>query len=81
MELLHWASIALEAVIALIGANIALVKKRAFGWGFFVTFAIYVFYDLAKYYSLDISSDLLYVIFFIATLSALWAVWQLHKLK
>lgn len=81
MEILHWFSIAIEAVIALLGVYIAVSKKRIYGLGIFVTFALYVFYDLAKHYELDISSDLLYVVFFVATVSALWAVWQLLKEK
>ncbi|MDD3662198.1 MAG: hypothetical protein PHG63_04000 [Candidatus Dojkabacteria bacterium] len=81
MEILHWFSIAVEAVIALMGISLALTRKRVYGWGFFVTFSLYVFYDLAKHYELDISSDLLYVVFFVATVSALWAVWQLLKEK
>jgi hypothetical protein len=56
-------------------------KKKAFAYGFALTFAIYVFYDLAKLGPLDIPSIVLYPLFFVATLSALWAVWKIYREK
>ena len=42
-----------------------------------VTFVLYVVYDLANLLALNISEDTLYMIFFVATLSILWAVWNI----
>ncbi len=64
-----------------LGEKKALVQKKKYGYGIFLTFAIYVFYDLAKLVNYSINSDILYGIFFIASLSALWAVWMIYKEK
>jgi hypothetical protein len=48
-----------------------------YGWCIAVTFVLYVVYDLANLLALNISQDTLYTIFFGATLSILWAVWNI----
>ena len=80
MENLQYISIIIEAIIAVLGILI-IRKGKSYGWGILVTFAIYVLYDLSKLISLTISSDLLYLLFFIATISMLWAVWKIYKEK
>ena len=77
--ILQYGSIILETLIALMGLFIAIRKKRFFGYGIFLTFTIYVFYDLIKLIPLDISNIILYPMFFVATLSILWAVIQIYK--
>jgi hypothetical protein len=80
MEIIHWFSIFLEGLICLMGLRLV-SKKKNFGWGIFITFGIYVFYDLSKYLNLRIGPDLLYLLFFIASISAFIFVWQLSKKK
>jgi hypothetical protein len=58
-----------------------ILRKKAFGWGILITFGIYTFYDMAKYVPLPISQNLLYLLFFIASVSAFWAVWKISKNK
>ena len=77
MNLLHLLSILLEAVVALLGIMLAIGKKKMYGWCIALTFLLYVVYDLASLLALNISQDTLYVIFFVATLSILWAVWNI----
>ena len=77
MNLLHLLSILLEAVVALLGIVLATGKKKIYGWCIAVTFVLYVVYDLANLLALNISHDTLYMIFFVATLSILWAVWNI----
>ena len=77
MNLLHLLSILLEAVVAALGIMLATSKKKIYGWCIALTFALYVFYDLANLLALNISQDTLYMIFFMATLSILWAVWNI----
>ena len=77
MEWLHTLSILLEAVVAVLGVMIATSKKKTYGWGIALTFALYVVYDLANF--LKLNTPGLYAIFFIATASILWTVWQLYK--
>lgn len=76
---LQYIAIMLEGAIAAIGLFLAIGKKRSFGYGIFLTFAIYVFYDSARLVPIQISNSTLYPIFFIATLSILWAVIMLYK--
>ncbi len=77
MDVLPTISIILEVVVAALGVALAVYRKKAYGWFIALTFALYVFYDLANLVSLNISRDLLYLLFFAATVSILWAVWSI----
>jgi len=77
MNLLHLLSILLEAVVATLGIMLAISKKKMYGWCIALTFVLYVVYDLVNLLALNISQDTLYMIFFVATLSILWAVWNI----
>jgi len=77
MNLLHLLSILLEAVVAVLGIILAIGKKKMYGWFIALTFVLYVVYDLANLQALNISQDALYMTFFVATLSILWAVWNI----
>lgn len=81
MELIfiHYLSILIEVIIAILGLMILLNKKKRYGLCFFITFAIYVVYDLARLMTWSISTNLLYVSFFIASVSALWGMWELYS--
>ncbi len=70
-------SILLEAVVAALGVMLAISKKKMYGWCIAVTFVLYVVYDLANLLAWNISLDTMYMIFFVATLSILWAVWNI----
>lgn len=78
---LQYVAIIIEALIATAGLVITVRHKRPFGYGIFLTFTIYVFYDLARLTATEISDAILYPMFFIATLSMLWAVILLYKEK
>ncbi|MCX5657226.1 MAG: hypothetical protein NTZ48_03230 [Candidatus Omnitrophica bacterium] len=81
MKILHMFSIMLEVAVFVLGIMLATVKKRVYGWGFALTFAIYVFYDLVNFLNLNVSQTITYLLFFISTLSALWALWWVYKEK
>jgi hypothetical protein len=81
LQYLQFASIIIEIIIAMLGLILVFKKKRIFGWGIFLTFIIYVFYDAAKLANWSINIDLLYGIFFIASISALWFVVMIYKDK
>ena len=70
-------TILLEAVVAALGVMLAISKKKMYGWCIAVTFVLYVVYDLANLLAWNISLDTLYMIFFVATISILWAVWNI----
>jgi hypothetical protein len=78
---IQYISIAIEMLISIMGLIIVFQKKKLYGLGISLTFAIYVFYDFARLLSWNISQDILYFSFFIATVSALWAVFNIYKDK
>ncbi|MDD5193547.1 MAG: hypothetical protein PHF67_03085 [Candidatus Nanoarchaeia archaeon] len=80
LEILQYLSIALEIVIAVIGLLIFFQKKKEIGIYIFITFAIYVFYDFTKQFSI-VNNDILYVLFFIATISIFYGILKLLKEK
>ncbi|MBU0630274.1 MAG: hypothetical protein KKC80_05080 [Candidatus Margulisbacteria bacterium] len=84
---LHIVSILLEVVAVIIGLMLALKKGKLYGWLISLTFIIYVFYDVSNFlintgilYApfMDISKEFLYTLFFLATLSIVWAVWEMY---
>ncbi|MFA4906125.1 MAG: hypothetical protein WC645_06445 [Candidatus Margulisiibacteriota bacterium] len=78
MQIVQYVSILLEGFVMILGLMLA-AKKKVYGWGFALTFAIYVFYDLSNLLSLGIPKNLLYTLFFVATFSVLWAVWGVYR--
>jgi hypothetical protein len=78
-QIIQFASVFIEAIIVIFGFLIALQKKKAYGWGIALTFAIYVFYDLVGLIGLNIPEIYVYGLFFIATASALWVVLNLYN--
>lgn len=79
MQTLQYISIILEAVAVVVAILIAIGKKGVYGWGFALTFAIYVYYDYARLVDMSVSENLLYIMFFIATLSALGSLLWLYR--
>ncbi len=79
MRPLQYLAILMESGIAAAGLLIAVRQKRFFGYGIFLTFAIYVFYDMARLIPLQVSDATLYPAFFVATISALWAVILIYR--
>jgi len=79
--LIQYISIAIEFLIAIIGLLIIFQRKKIYGIGIFITFAIYAFYDFVRLSNIEISNELMYGIFFIATASAFWFVSKLYYKK
>ena len=73
------ASIAIELIIFAFGIVLAVQKKKIFGWFIALTFCIYCLYDLDRFLDATVSPDILSVIFFIATISILCAVWLIYR--
>jgi hypothetical protein len=77
--LIQYISITIEFLIAVMGLLIVFQRKKIYGWGIFVTFGIYVFYDLVRLMDIQLSNELMYGLFFIATASAFWAVSRIYS--
>ncbi|MFH1387222.1 MAG: hypothetical protein ABIH50_06120 [bacterium] len=74
-------SIAIEALVLILGLMLALGKKKLYGWGFVITFGIYVIYDLARdnFIPLSIPSIFLSVLFLVASISMLLTALFLYE--
>jgi hypothetical protein len=77
--IIQFISIFIEVVITILGLLIALQKKKNYGWGIALTFAIYTFYDFVGLTELIIQENIMFGLFFIATISALGVVWNLYN--
>ncbi len=72
------AAILIEAAVAVV-AVLAALKARPYLYGLALTFAIYVLYDLARLEGWNVGEGVLSVLFLIAALSALIAVFGLYR--
>ena len=79
MNALQTFSILIELAVAILGVTIWLQKKKAYGGYIFLTFAIFVFYDLSKLWALAIPEMVLRIAFAVSCLSMLIAMWRLYK--
>lgn len=79
METIQLLSIVVEAVIVFILLYAAVKKQRACAWGMALTFSIYVFYDLVNLFNLSVPQNIMTPAFFIASISALWAVLKMSQ--
>lgn len=77
MEKMQYVSILFEVAIAMMGIMLGGFKGKIYGWGIAFTYIVYVVYDTAKVLKVTIFPDALPVVFFLATMSMLWAVWRL----
>lgn len=74
------AAILIEAAVAVV-AVLAALKGRPYLYGLALTFAIYVLYDLGRLEGWNVGEGVLSVLFLIAALSALIAVFGLYREK
>ena len=77
MNALQTISILLELMVVALGITLVVGKKKMYGWCIALTFILYIFCDLANLLSLRISQETLDILFFMATLSILWAIWNI----
>jgi hypothetical protein len=79
MDALQNISILLELAVSILGLLIWLQKKKSYGAFVFLTFLLYMVYDISRHWSLAIPEALLRIVFAVASLSILIAVWKLYK--
>ena len=78
-SLIQPVSILIEVLVCLIGITIAVQKKRIYGWFIAFTFGVYVVYDLLVFLKARIAPEFLTLIFLAASLSILYAVWEIYR--
>ena len=71
-------SIVVEAAVAVIAIRVAR-QGRPYMYGLAFTFAAYVVYDLARWLKWNVEGHLYAVLFLLASISALVAVWGLYR--
>jgi len=64
-----------EVIVALIGVLIAVQKKKTFGWFVGITFGLLVVFNLARIFALEVSAELYALVFLIACISMVYAMW------
>ncbi len=80
-DILQLVATLIEIVIAVAAVLIAVQKKKVYGWFIALTFALFVIFDLGRIFALDVSGELHALIFLIACVSMLGAVWLILKEK
>jgi hypothetical protein len=79
MDVFILVSLAAEVVVMILGLMLAAIKKKDYGCGIALTFGIYVFYDSVRFFNIPVTSNIIGSLFFIASLSILWAVWRIYE--
>ena len=80
-DLLQVIATLIEIVVAVVAVLIAVQKKKVYGWFIALTFALFVIFDVGRIFALDVSADLHSLIFLIACVSMVYAVWLIYKEK
>jgi len=68
-----------EVVIALAAFLVGWKRKKLYGWFIGITFGLFVIFDIARIFSLDVSPERHALVFLIACLSMLYATWLMWK--
>ena len=72
-------SIIIEVVIVITALVLAITKRKTYGYGFALTFAIYVLFDSNRQFGLEIPQATLDVLFLAASISALWSILLVYR--
>lgn len=72
-------SLLIEVVVVFLALMLAVSRGKRYGYLIALTFAIYVFYDAARFLSMSVDQNLTSSLFLIASVSILFAVWQMCK--
>jgi hypothetical protein len=80
-DVIQFSSVLIECIIAVVAVVIATQKQKNYAWLIALTFGFYVLFDLSRLGILSLSADLISVLFLIASLSMLGAVWLMYNRK
>ena len=78
-DILQLLATLIEIVIAAGAVLIATRNGKMYGWFIALTFVLFVIFDLARIFSLDISANIHAMILLLACLSMLAGVWLMWK--
>jgi len=71
----------IEVIIAVVAVLIAVQKKKIYGWFIAITFALFVLFDIARIFALEVSAERHALVLLVACISMLCAVWLMWKEK
>lgn len=66
-----------EVLIALVAIRIAVHQKKAYGWYIAITFGLFVIFNTIRVFTLGMPAELDALVFLMAGLSMLYAMWLL----
>lgn len=75
--IIQLAATLVEIVIALAAFLIAWKKKKQYGYFIGITFALFVLFDLARIFALDVSAERHALVLLVACFSMAYAMWLL----
>ena len=64
-----------EVIVAILSFLIATKKKKTYGWFMGITFSLLVVFNFARVFALEISAEGYALIFLVACLSMVYAIW------
>ena len=70
-----------EAAVAVLSVLIAVQKKKMYGWCIAVTFALFVVFDISRIFLVPVSDTVYALVFLVACVSMLYAVWLMYTEK
>ncbi len=79
MNELQTFSIMVEMAVAIVGLLIWLQRRKTYGGYIFLTFTIYGFYDIIRLWGLGVPEIILRILFAVASVSILVAVWRQYR--
>jgi len=79
MNMLDAISLFIEIIVVFLALKLAISRRKSYGYFIALTFAIYVFYDAARFLVVNVDQNLTSSIFLIASASILFAVWRIYK--
>ncbi|MDD1687508.1 hypothetical protein [Methanoregula sp.] len=68
-----------EVIVAVIAFLIAVERRKTYGYFMGITFVLLVLFNLARIFALEVSSEGYALIFLMACISMLAAIWMLWK--
>ena len=80
-DALQLLSVLIEAIIVVTAIAIAVRKGKTYGWFIALTFALFVFFDLARIFTLAVPNLIHSIVFLVACVSMLYTVWLIYKEK
>lgn len=80
-DILQLIAVIVEAAVAVLSVLIAVRKKKMYGWCIAVTFALFVIFDISRLFLVPVSDAIHALVFLVACVSMLYAVWLVYTEK